>query len=767
MKGTIWAWLLVSLLAACAPPASTDAQAEAAAEPTVVPLPALMERASGHYRPGASLRVAFEGAHADARDLAALGEDLLVSAWQRPVVPAAAGAAADLTLVLADDAAADRESYALTVDAAGIRLRAPAPQGLFYGLQTLRQLLEQSDAERGLAFVAIDDAPRFAWRGMHLDVARHLFPLEHIKRQLDLMARYKFNVLHWHLTDDQGWRLEIARYPKLTEVGAWRKQTAVHRRDGGIDYDGRRYGGFYTQAQAREIVEYARRLHITVVPEIEMPGHMVAALAAYPELACTAGPFEVRVDWGVDDNVLCPSERAFAFVEGVLDEVMAIFPSEYIHVGGDEAPVVRWQESALAQQLIRREGLKDEYALQGWFMRRVERYLQQHGRRMLAWDEMLAGDPAPSTTIMAWRSIGEGVKAAQRGHDVVMTPVSYSYFDYCQSRAVDEPVCPMYLPLKQVYAFEPVPAQLTPAQAKHVIGAQANLWTEHIRTPQAAEYMLWPRALAMSEVLWSPAQARDWSGFSRRLGPQLAALGRMGVNYRVPEVLGLDGDVLSLAPEAAIALQSPLADARIVYTTDGREPDAESPRYDGPIRLPLSTAPTMVSARLLTADGRLGPTMRASYALTTLQPAQAATREGLEPGLRRDYFERALRDTDALLAAEPSRTDSVERIGIPDFAPQERFGLRYRGVVEVPADGIYRFSLASDDGARLLVDGQLLIDRDGPQSPGTTYGSVGLAKGVHALELRYFQGGGDRVLELQVGVDGGAPGDLPVDWLFH
>ncbi len=753
-----WLPLLLALCAFASPAAAQHA-------PSIVPLPAKLESQPGHYRPDAGIHIALQGEGEGLRELGVLATDMLQSTWRHPASVGESQTRADLTLALVPAPDARPESYTLRVDADGIRLQAPDEAGLFHGLQTLRQLLEQSDAQTGLGFVTIEDAPRFAWRGLHLDVGRHLFPLDYIKRQLDLMARYKFNVLHWHLTEDQGWRLEIKRYPKLTEVGAWRKATAHHHRDGRITYDEARYGGYYTQAQAREIVEYARQRHITVVPEIEMPGHAVAALAAYPELGCTPGPFEVWTDWGVNDEVFCPSEATFAFLENVLDEVMAIFPSQYIHVGGDEAPIVRWQQSELAQGIIKREGLKDEHALQGWFMRRIEAYLQKHGRRMLAWDEMLAGDPARSTTIMAWRSIDEGIKAAQRGHDVVMTPTSYSYFDYCQSRAVGEPYCPGHLPLSQVYAFEPVPPQLTPEQAAHVIGGQANLWTEHIRTPEHAEYMYWPRALAMGEVLWSPAAARDWDGFAARLGPQLAALRRMGVNYRVPEVLGLDGDMLTLDAQATVTLRSPLDDARIVYTLDGSDPRADSPRYEAPIALQLGAAPVTVSARLLTADGRLGPVMRADYARTTLQPARSLAVG--KPGLRRDYFELEARRTDDLLAATPVRSDIADGIGLPDFARAERFGLRYRGVIEVPADGVYRFALASDDGARLLIDDAVLIDRDGPQSPGVSHGSLGLARGAHALELRYFQGGGDKVLRLEVSRDGAPPAPVPASWWRH
>jgi len=764
---TIWltaAALGIWLLAACSEreiPLAFNADA-----PPLIPQPGVVQAGHGQFVLRAETRVVTAADNEAERVVAEQLMEMLAETGVslKPGTPGAAGA-----IVLALDAGQDipAEGYVLEITDTGIQITAGDHAGLLYGASSVWQLLARVDTlPVALPALRIMDAPRFAWRGSHHDVVRHIFPMEHLKRHLDLMARYKFNVFHWHLTDDQGWRLEIKGYPKLTEIGAWRARTALHQRDGTIQYDDTRYGGFYTQDEAREIVEYARARNITVVPEFEMPGHAVAILSAYPEFACTPGPFEPWVDWGVNENVLCPSEATFTFVENVLDELMEIFPSEYIHVGGDEAPTIRWQQSALAQSIIRREGLKDEYALQGWFMRRVEAYLNQHGRRMLAWDEMLDGNPAQSTTIMAWRGIGEGIKAAKRGHDVVMTPVSYSYFDYCQSRAVDEPYCPMYLPLQQVYAFDPVPPELSADEARHILGGQANLWVEHIRTAEHAEYMLWPRLLAMSEVLWSTPERRDWEGFMARIPAHLAALGRLGVNYRVPEVLGLDGDVLSREPETTVILHSPLDDAAIIYTLDGSDPVAASPRYQDGLTLQLGADPVVVSARLLTKDGRLGPIMRARYyATTSLQPARAAGASAA--GVRRDYFELGVLHTDELLGAQPMRSDVSDVIGLADFSRQERFGLRYRGVLNVPSDGVYRFALASDDGARLLIDDELLIDRDGPQSPGVSYGSVGLERGAHAFELRYFQGGGDRVLELKVSVDGGAPMAIPGEWFGH
>ncbi len=768
--------LLAPAAATCVPPfafAASDAPsagATANAAPALLPLPATLQLHEGRYRSGATPRIALQGDAGALKPLGQLASDLFQGIWQQraAIAPMRSQARdADLTLRLAPDAKANAESYALRIDDDGIHLQAPSERGLFYGLQTLRQLLEQNTPDAGLPYLSIEDAPRFGWRGLHLDVARHMFPMAHIKKQLELMARYKFNTLHWHLTDDQGWRLQIDAYPKLTEVGAWRKQTAIGNSAGKFDYDGKPYGGYYTKAQAREIVDYARKLHITVVPEIEMPGHAVSILAAYPELGCTPGPFEVWTRWGVSDEVLCPSEETFAFVQGVLDEVLAIFPSEYIHVGGDEAPTVRWEQSALAQDIIRREGLKDEHALQGWFMRRVEKYLQQHGRRMLAWDEMLAGDPAQSTTIMAWRGADEGVKAARRGHDVVMTPVSNAYFDYCQSMRSVEPFCGGHLPLGRVYAFNPVPEGLTPEQAKHIVGGQANLWTEHIRTSQHAEYMLWPRALAMSEVLWTPQAQREWAAFEQRMAPQLVALGRLDVNFRIPEVQGIDGDVLTLQPESRVQLASSLEDAVIVYTLDGSEPGADSATYRAPITLALGEQPVVLAARLRLADGRLGPVTRARHAQATLQPARQPGNDALQAGLRRDYFEGQFDSTDALLTATPLRGDIATQIRIPDDARKETFGLRYRGWIQVPADGVYRFVLGSDDGARLYVDDALVVDRDGPQSPGGSVGSIALARGVHAFDLRYFQGWGGSQLKLQVGRDGADPAPVPEAWFKH
>jgi len=378
---------------------------------------------------------------------------------------------------------------------------------------------------------------------MHLDVGRHLYPVEFIKRYIDLMARYKFNTFHWHLTEDQGWRLEIKRYPKLTTVGAWRKETILGRNFDPYFGDGLRYGGFYTQAQVRDVVAYARARNVTIVPEIDLPGHVKAALAAYPELACTPGPFEVSTIWGVDDDVLCPSETTFKFLEGVLTEVMEMFPGQYIHLGGDEAPTKRWKQSPFAQDIMRREHYTQEVELQGYFLRRLEAFIAAHGRRLIGWDEILAGGLSPNATVMSWRGADGGTAAAQQGHDVIMTPNDFAYFDHCEGDPQRNPICMAggHLPLKQVYQFEPVPTQLSPEQAPRILGGQANVWTEYLPTPQTVEYMSFPRELAMAEVLWSPRERRDWKSFVARLPAQLQQLDRLGVRYREPDAATLGG----------------------------------------------------------------------------------------------------------------------------------------------------------------------------------------------------------------------------------
>lgn len=439
------------------------------------------------------------------------------------------------------------ESYSLVVSEDNITVRGGDEAGIFYAFQSLRQMLPPEievasfvpDVIWEVPAVSIQDSPRFPYRGLHLDVGRHFFDVAFVKKYIDTMSRYKFNRFHWHLTEDQGWRIEIKKYPLLTEIAAWRKETIVGKNFDPYVGDGIPHGGFYTQEQIREVVQYAAERYVTVIPEIEMPGHSSAVLAAYPSLGCHPGPFTVPTIWGVMDEILCPSEETFTFLEDVLTEVMELFPGEYIHIGADEVPKTRWENSELAQAVIKREGLKDEQELQSWFVRRIETFLNANGRRLIGWDEILEGGLAPDATVMSWRGPAGGIEAAKAGHDVIMTPTKYAYFDFYQADPAVEPLAMNWagftIPLDSVYSFEPVPDELTAIEARHILGAQANLWTEYISTPEYAEYMVYPRALALSEVVWSARDRRNLDSFYRRMVGNLPHLESLGVNYRIPE----------------------------------------------------------------------------------------------------------------------------------------------------------------------------------------------------------------------------------------
>ncbi len=437
------------------------------------------------------------------------------------------------------------EGYRLDVSRSRVAIRAYRAAGAFYGIETLRQLLppaifrqaEMAGVAWSVPGIAIEDLPRFAWRGVHLDVARHFMPKEFVKKLIDLAALHKLNRFHWHLTDDQGWRLEIKQYPRLTEVGAWRPQTIIGRPDRDSTkwrFDGQPHGGFYTQDDVREIVAYARARFVTIVPEIEMPGHSQAAIAAYPELGNRGDTLPVWMGWGVDENILNPGDATVRFYQNVLTEVMALFPGRWIHIGGDEAPKTQWKASPLAQTRIRELGLKDEDELQSWFTHRMDEFLTAHGRTLVGWDEILQGGLAPNAVVMSWRGVDGGIAAAQAGHDVVMAPGSHTYFDHYQSAdTVAEPLAiGGYLPLDTVYAFEPVPPALTASEARHVLGAQGQLWTEYVPDAKRAEYMVFPRVCALAEVLWTPPEERDYGDFTRRLVTHLQRLAVLDVNYR-------------------------------------------------------------------------------------------------------------------------------------------------------------------------------------------------------------------------------------------
>ncbi len=509
----------------------------------VIPHPARVTARAGEFQITASTVIWTDRASASVGRQLAL---YLEPATGFTLRVATGGAVPPRAIALRQDASLKRlgaEGYALEIRPGSVVARAAGNAGLFYAVQTIRQLLPPEVFREApvagvpwrMPALSIEDRPRFAWRGGHLDVARHFMPKEFVKKYIDLLALHKFNVFHWHLTEDQGWRIEIKQYPRLTDVGAWRKETLVgrNRKPGEAQYDGKRHGGFYTQEDAREIVAYAKARYINVIPEIEMPGHAMAAIAAYPELGVTGEPVEVATHWGVFSDILNAEPSTITFMQNVLEEVMQIFPSRYIHIGGDEADKAKWKASERIQARIKALGLKDEHELQSWFIRQMDTFLVKRGRRLVGWDEILEGGLAENAVVMSWRGVKGGIEAARAKHDVVMAPTSHTYFDYAQSKAPGEPVsASSFLPLETVYSYEPIPAELEPQFAQHVLGAQGQLWSEYMPTPKQVEYQAFPRMAALAEVVWSPKEVKDFSAFLKRLAVHQERLRILDVNFR-------------------------------------------------------------------------------------------------------------------------------------------------------------------------------------------------------------------------------------------
>jgi hexosaminidase len=519
-----------------------------AAPGDVIPRPTQVREMPGQFTITDQTTLNVDSDAADMKETAQVLVDLLAKPLgTAPQLKTGDGGANSILLTEKDaDPALGNEGYQLTVAPDSVIIRAKTTAGLFYGIQTLRQLLpseiESQNKVTGVAWtipcVEISDSPRYAWRGLMLDVARHFYDKAEVEHVLDLMALHKQNVFHWHLTDDQGWRIEIKKYPRLTEIGAWRdgigfgldpKRTTHYRADG-------KYGGFYTQDEIREVVAYAKKLHIMVLPEIEMPGHAMAALSAYPEFATGNQKMTVGSRAGVMNGIYDPgNDQTFVFLQNVLSEVVDLFPCPFLHVGGDEVPKGPWKKAADCQAMIKKLGLKNEDQLQSYFIQRIEKFLETKNRRLIGWDEILEGGLAPGATVMSWRGVGGGIAAARQGHDVIMSPTSNAYFDYSQTKIKkgQEPTIGGYLPLRAVYMYNPTPAQLSPDQQKHILGAQGNLWTEYVPNMKQVEHQLFPRDCAMAEVAWSAHDRIDYPDFLRRLAEHEKRLKVLGVNYFV------------------------------------------------------------------------------------------------------------------------------------------------------------------------------------------------------------------------------------------
>lgn len=502
------------------------------------------------------------------------------------------GASPKGNINLAIDPSMEKEAYVLKIRGRGVSITGGSSAGVFYGIQTLRKCLASAPE---LPAAEITDRPEFSYRGAHLDVCRHFFSVDEVKTYIDMMALHNMNKLHWHITEDQGWRMEIKKYPRLTEVGSMRKETIVgHLNDVPRKFDGKPYGGYYTQDEIRDIVRYASERHIDVIPEVDLPGHMQAALASYPELGCTGGPYDVWTIWGVSEDVLCAGNpEVYEFLDNVFTEVMDMFPSEYIHIGGDECPKVRWEKCPECQALIARLGLKDdekhtkEQKLQSYVMKHVAEFLNARGRKVIGWDEILEGDAAPGATIMSWRGETGGIEAAKSGHDVIMTPNSYLYFDFYQGRNVSKEPLAIggYIPVERVYMYSPVPSALTREEARHILGAQANLWTEYIDNFAHVQYMVLPRWAALAENQWRNPAVKDYDKFLQALEPLMTVYDNAGYNY-AKHVFEISGDIEPDMSSSSVRVKlMTMGSPEIHYTLDGTVPTADSPLYEKPLEI--------------------------------------------------------------------------------------------------------------------------------------------------------------------------------------
>lgn len=510
------------------------------------------------------------------------------------------------------------EGYRLDISPNRILINARTANGAFYALQTLRQLLPQTIERQNqpkpgpqlAPCCLVEDSPRFGWRGMHLDVARHFFPVDFIKRYIDLLALHKMNTFHWHLTDDQGWRVEVKKYPKLQEISAQRKQTLIgHYSDSPAKYDGKPDGGFYTQEEVKEVVAYAQKRFVTIVPEIEMPGHAQAVLAAYPKLGCTGKDIDVAQTWGVFEDVFCAgNEDVFEFISDVFDEIVPLFPGKYIHVGGDECPKVRWEKCEKCQKRMKKESLKNEHELQSYVIKRAEKMLSARGKSLIGWDEILEGGLAPAASVMSWRGIEGGIAAAKMGHDVVMTPGSHCYFDYYQANPETEPLAiGGQITIQKVYEYEPIPSELTEKEARHILGAQSNLWTEYIPSTGGVEYMAYPRACALAEVVWSDAKGRDFAEFAGRLKYHFGRLDALDVNYSKALF-----EISAKAENNQVTLSTIDKSAEIRYDIAGKEPTAASPLYQNPIFI---SKKTNLKAAAFSKGKKIGKTLALNFSV--------------------------------------------------------------------------------------------------------------------------------------------------------
>ena len=670
-----------------------------------------------------------------------------------------------------DDAISSPEAYKLTITPQQVTIAAKDPAGVFHAVETIRQLLPVSveegitNKQLSLPAVSIEDHSAYEWRGMHLDVSRHFFSIAYLEKFIDRMALYKMNKLHLHLTDDQGWRIEIKKYPKLTEQGAWRTfnnqdsactKRAVDNPDFTIDkehiiqrYGKTLYGGFYTQEEMKGVVAYAAARHIDVIPEIDMPGHMMAAINSYPFLTCNG---ENKFG-ALFSKPICPcNESTFEFAENVFSEIMEVFPSKYIHIGGDEVDRSDWAKSDACKALMQKEGIKDLPALQSYFINRMEKFFNSKGRKMIGWDEIIEGGVTKTAIIMYWRGWvpDAPVKAAKNGNTVIMTPGEPLYFDYQ----------PDQYSVYKVYHFNPIPKVLNKEEAKAIIGAQANIWTEMIPSEKRADYMYMPRMTALAEMLWTNDQNK-YDSYLKRLVQQYNRMDALKINYRLPDLPGLLNEYV-FTDEGKLSIAKPMPNLTIRYTTDGLPPTIVSQELPAPLTISKSE---LVKVAAFTPAGTRGDIYSLNYTQQQmLGPVKIAPPK---PGLACSYYKAYFKETALMKNAKVDSTFVTDKIEVPSTVKAPSFGITYKGYIDVPVDGIYSFYLTCDDGGVLRIGNNVTVNNDGNHSAQERSGQIALKMGVHPFNLDFIEGGGGFKLLLKYSLNGSEPKEIPAGWLKH
>lgn len=731
---------------------------------SVIPYPAKLIEGNGSFIISAQTPINISGNSLFTNEANLLAELFTNSFGQALKIKDSKGNCIDL---IYDAGIVPGEGYKINITNRSVKLAARTPAGMFMAVQTIRQLLpapveKASDKQTSLNLpaVSIEDAPAFAWRGIHLDVSRHFFSMEYLRKLIDRMALYKMNKFHLHLTDDQGWRIEIKKYPKLTEEGAWRAfnnqdSICIKRSKDNPDLiidpkhitnkNGKiLYGGFYSQQQMKDLVAYAALKHVDIIPEIDMPGHMMAAINSYMYLSCdntsTFGKFF--------STPICPCDPAVLdFAKDIYTEIMDIFPSEYIHIGGDEVERSHWERSSACKEMMQREGMKTTAELQAWFIREMEKFFNSKGKKLIGWDEILEGGVTKTAAIMYWRTWvpKAPVEAAKHGNKVIMSPGNPLYF----SEQPDKNS------LAAVYNYDLIPKDLSAEEATNIIGAQGNLWTEYIPTEQRADYLYMPRMIALSEITW--ASKKDYNSFLKRLNVHYKRLDNLNVNYRIPDLQLLDNYAFTDSFNLTIA--KPIDDIVIRYTTDGSLPTQNSTILKNRLVIKESQ---QIRIAAFKSDGRKGDVYNIDF--NKQQLAQAINNIDTKNGLKAAWYKKAF-DSTTLIDGVPDGQFNVNSISVPKEAEVPSFTLQYKGYINIPSDGIYTFYLTSDDAAVLKIAGRVVVNNDGMHAPKEKNGQVALSKGLHSIALDFIEGGGGYTLKIQYSYNESERKDIPASWL--